>query len=315
MINTRMFFSVITLLIGSFHVNVFAQNVSPGALEPEREVPMLPDVVDDNIVTVPSVAARPVSDDNGPVISVQKIVITYDEPQLVSSEQSASASSLVSDYLQDSGNELSLTQLDDVAFLLTELLRDSGLLLAKAILPAQEIESGAVLIRVFVGKFGAVDSEANVLYNKTTLQQPFESVIGDAVNVDFVESTILRLSDMPGFTAAAVFKPGNALGETRLTVKAVEEAPISYFAQADNYGVESTGDARLLLGVKVNNVTGHIDQLSVDALKTFSPGDLRNARLTYEITHPDLVHTFGLGFSKTSYDVEDEAVLVLGIEG
>lgn len=315
MINTRMFFSVITLLIGSFHVNVFAQNVSPGALEPEREVPMLPDVVDDNIVTVPSVAARPVSDDNGPVISVQKFVITYDEPQLVSSEQSASASSLVSDYLQDSGNELSLTQLDDVAFLLTELLRDSGLLLAKAILPAQEIESGAVLIRVFVGKFGAVDSEANVLYNKTTLQQPFESVIGDAVNVDFVESTILRLSDMPGFTAAAVFKPGNALGETRLTVKAVEEAPISYFAQADNYGVESTGDARLLLGVKVNNVTGHIDQLSVDALKTFSPGDLRNARLTYEITHPDLVHTFGLGFSKTSYDVEDEAVLVLGIEG
>ena len=315
MINTRMFFSVITLLIGSFHVNVFAQNVSPGALEPEREVPMLPDVVDDNIVTVPSVAARPVSDDNGPVISVQKFVITYDEPQLVSSEQSASASSLVSDYLQDSGNELSLTQLDDVAFLLTELLRDSGLLLAKAILPAQEIESGAVLIRVFVGKFGAVDSEANVLYNKTKLQQPFESVIGDAVNVDFVESTILRLSDMPGFTAAAVFKPGNALGETRLTVKAVEEAPISYFAQADNYGVESTGDARLLLGVKVNNVTGHIDQLSVDALKTFSPGDLRNARLTYEITHPDLVHTFGLGFSKTSYDVEDEAVLVLGIEG
>ena len=315
MINTRMFFSVITLLIGSFHVNVFAQNVSPGALEPEREVPMLPDVVDDNIVTVPSVAARPVSDDNGPVISVQKFVITYDEPQLVSSEQSASASSLVSDYLQDSGNELSLTQLDDVAFLLTEQLRGSGLLLAKAILPAQEIESGAVLIRVFVGKFGAVDSEANVLYNKTKLQQPFESVIGDAVNVDFVESTILRLSDMPGFTAAAVFKPGNALGETRLTVKAVEEAPISYFAQADNYGVESTGDARLLLGVKVNNVTGHIDQLSVDALKTFSPGDLRNARLTYEITHPDLVHTFGLGFSKTSYDVEDEAVLVLGIEG
>ncbi|MDB2409702.1 hypothetical protein N9W57_03660 [Pseudomonadales bacterium] len=315
MINIRMFFSVITLLVGSFQVNVFAQNLSPGALEPERELPMLPDIVDDNIVTVPSVAARPDSDDNGPVISVQKFVITYDEPQLVSSELSASATSLVSDYLQDSGNALSLTQLDDVAFLLTEQLRGSGLLLAKAIVPAQEIESGAVLIRVFVGKFGAVDSEANVLYNKTTIQQPFESAIGDAVKVDFVESTILRLSDMPGFTAAAVFKPGNALGETRLTVKAVEEAPVSYFAQADNLGVESTGDARLLLGVKVNNVTGHIDQLSVDALKTFSPGDLRNARLAYEITHPDLVHTLGLGFSKTSYDVEDEAVLVLGIEG
>ena len=87
---------------------------------------------------------------------------------------------------------------------------------------------------------------------------PFKNVIGDAVNLDFVESQLLRLSDMPGFTATAVFKPGNELGETKLTVKAVNEDPVSYFVQADNYGVESTGDARLLLGIKVNNITGHM---------------------------------------------------------
>ncbi len=85
-----------------------------------------------------------------------------------------------------------------------------------------------------------------------------------AVQLDFVESKLLRLSDMPGFTATAVFKPGNDLGETALTVKTVDEDPISYFIQADNYGVESTGEARLLLAIKVNNITGHIDQLSVD---------------------------------------------------
>ena len=33
------------------------------------------------------------------------------------------------------------------------------------------------------------------------------------------------------------------------------------------------------------------------------------------MTHPNLVHTFGLGFSKTEYDVEDVAVAALGIEG
>ena len=314
-IKTQMLSSIITLIFCMFQMQAFAQNLSPGALEPEREAPMLPDIVDDSIVIVPSVGARPVGEDSGPVINVQEFVITYDEPQLVPSEVSESIINLVSDYLLQSDNNLTLTELDDAAFLVTENLRQSGLMLAKAILPAQEIESGVVLIRVFVGKFGGVDSDANVLYSNSIVQHPFDGVKGDAVNIDFVESKVLRLSDMPGFTASAVFKPGNALGETRITIKAVNEDPVSYFAQADNYGVESTGEARLLLGVKVNNITGHIDRLSVDALKTFSPGDLRNARLTYEITHPDLVHTLGLAFSKTSYDVKDEAVAALGIEG
>jgi len=308
-------YSATFIWICFFQTSVSAQITSPGALEPEREVPMLPAIVDDNIVSVPPVAARPMDADSGPVISVQQFIVTYDEPQLVSRKQINSINNLVNDYLLDSDNNFNLTELDDLTFLITENLRQSGLMLAKAILPAQEIESGTVAIHVFVGKFGGIDSNANLLYSDSVIQYPFKNVIGDAVNLDFVESQLLRLSDMPGFTATAVFKPGNDLGETELTVKAVNEDPVSYFVQADNYGVESTGDARLLLGVKVNNITGHIDQLSVDTVKTFSPGDLRNARVTYQITHPNLVHTFGLGFSKTRYDVEDIAVAALGIEG
>ena len=50
--------STTVLWIGFFQTPAFAQNISPGALEPEREVPMLPTIVDDNIVSVPPVAAR-----------------------------------------------------------------------------------------------------------------------------------------------------------------------------------------------------------------------------------------------------------------
>ena len=311
----RIICSASGILLCVFQSPTFAQTISPGALEPEREVPMLPTIIDEPIVTVPPVAARPTEDEVGPIINVQKIVVTYDEPELIVSEQVIIINDLVNDYILSSDNSFTLTELDDLTFLVTENLRQSGLMLAKAILPAQEIENGTVAIHVFVGKFGGVNSDANVLYGDSVIQHPFDNVIGDAVHLDFVESKLLRLSDMPGFTATAVFKPGNDLGETQLTVKTVDEDPISYFVQADNYGVESTGDARLLLGVKVNNITGHIDRLSVDAVKTFSPGDLRNARVAYQITHPDLVHTFGLGFSKTAYNVEDSAVLALGIEG
>ena len=311
----RIICSATGLMLCALQTSAVAQTISPGALEPEREVPMLPAIVDETIVTVPPVARPPTDDDTGPIVSVQKVVVTYDEPQLIASEKVNNINNLVNDYLLNSDNNFTLTELDDLTFLVTENLRQSGLMLAKAILPAQEVENGTIVIHVFVGKFGGVNSDANVLYSDSIIQQPFESVIGSTVQLDFVESKLLRLSDMPGFTATAVFKPGNDLGETALTVKTVDEDPISYFIQADNYGVESTGEARLLLAVKANNITGHIDQLSVDAVKTFSPGDLRNARVTYQITHPDLVHTFGLGFSKTSYNVEDSAVLALGIEG
>ena len=50
--------STTVLWIVFFKRSAFAQNISPGALEPEREVPMLPAIVDDNIVSVPPVAAR-----------------------------------------------------------------------------------------------------------------------------------------------------------------------------------------------------------------------------------------------------------------
>jgi len=74
MLKKWMIYSTSALWVCFFQSPLMAQNISPGALEPEREVPMLPDIVDDNIVYVPPVAARPVDADSGPVINVQKFV-------------------------------------------------------------------------------------------------------------------------------------------------------------------------------------------------------------------------------------------------
>ena len=65
------------------------------------------------------------------MISVQKFVVTYDEPQLIASDQINNINNLVNDYLLDSDNNFNLTELDDLTFLVTENLRQSGLMLAK----------------------------------------------------------------------------------------------------------------------------------------------------------------------------------------
>lgn len=314
--NVATLLALTTLILG-VQPMAYGQNILPGAVEPEREVPILPEVVEDNIVTVPSAGARPVDLEAGPKINVNELVIVYDDESLIASQQRNNVNTITADYLNANGNALSLAQLEDVAFLLTQYFRQSGFMLAQTILPAQEVEKGSILMRVFVGKLGSVASADNNLYSNKIVQRRFLPHIGDAVSVESVESNILRLNDMPGFSSVAQFKAGENVGETRLTVKAVEEDPVSYFARVDNHGVESTGDVRLLLGVDINNVTGHIDRLSIDGVKTFNPGDLRNARVNYEITHPNLVHTLGLSFSETRYDVEGagRAIKDLGIHG
>ena len=109
---------------GLFFSNLcFCSKYSPGALEPEREVPMLPAIVDEISYTVPPVADATVDADSGPVISVQKFVVTYDEPQLIASEQINNINNLVNDYLLDSDKNFNLTELDDLTFLVTENLR------------------------------------------------------------------------------------------------------------------------------------------------------------------------------------------------
>tara|TARA_A100000164_G_scaffold381533_1_gene433642 strand:- start:17 stop:1705 length:1689 start_codon:yes stop_codon:yes gene_type:complete len=281
-----------------------AQPSFPNLLKPERELPLLPEEVVDEIVSVPAIGLKPLEDDGGTTITIQQFVISYDQPEALTAAQLAGAQQLTVDFLAQHQQQLNLSQLDDLVFSLTQYLRDNGFMLAQALLPAQEIERGEVSLQVLIGMLGDVVVEDNLHYRVEALSQAFQSAMGKPVKVSTIESQILRLNDLPGLSATAVFKAGDDLGETRMAVKVLEEDKLEYLIKADNYGADVSGVARLSMGVTANNLSGHRDKLSVDALKTFDSGDMSNVRITYEITEPSLLHTFGTGFSKTRLDIQ-----------
>ncbi|MDG2473127.1 MAG: ShlB/FhaC/HecB family hemolysin secretion/activation protein [Pseudomonadales bacterium] len=281
-----------------------AQPSVPNLLQPERELPLLPEAVVDEIVSVPAIGVKPVEDDGGTTITIQQFVISYDQPEALTATQLAGAQQLTVDFLAQHQQQLNLAQLDDLVFSLTQYLRDNGFMLAQALLPAQEIERGEVSLQVLIGMLGDVVVENNLHYRAEVLSQPFQSAMGKPVKVSIIESQILRLNDLPGLSATAVFKAGDDLGETRMAVKVLEEDRLEYLIKADNYGADISGVARLWMGVTAKNLSGHRDILSVDTLKTFDSGDMRNARITYEITEPSVLHTFGTSFSKTRLDIQ-----------
>ena len=295
---------LIVLLSQAASAQPAGQNL-PGAVEPERPVELLPERVDD-IVEVPPVQQRGDSGDAQLTIVINEFYVRYDQQNAVAAVDQQAVALELEAFRTSLSGELNILELEQAATNVTDTLRDAGYMLAQAVVPPQQVENGVVLVQVYVGMLGQVSAQGNQLYDAGDLTHAFTGQEGRVVRTRDVESAVLRINDLPGIEAVAVFAPGESIGETRLRIRASEEDPLAFYAQVDNYGVESTGEVRLLAGVQVNNISGHRDRLRVDGVKTFSPGDLRNARVNYEITHRKLVHTLGLGYSETHYDVEDE---------
>ena len=113
-----------------------AQSSVPNMLQPERELPFLPEVVADEIVSVPAIGVKSLEDNGGVTIPIKRFVISYDQPAALTATQLAGAQQLTVDFLAQHQQQLNLAQLDDLVFSLTQYLRDNGFMLAQALLPA-----------------------------------------------------------------------------------------------------------------------------------------------------------------------------------
>jgi len=301
------------MLLWGVALAVHAQDISPGAIEPVREQQQLPETMPE-IVTVPAPADRPQQPEDGPVIRVTEILLTYDRQAEIGQPVKEKIAETLTGRVEQQQQSFTFGQLSELADSVTQSLREAGYLLAKAIIPPQEVENHMVGMRIYTGILESVTAENNSLYKSKSFTATFDPLIDKVVEQRRIEERVLRINDMPGVQALGSFRPGSEVGGTRMKVK-VQEDPVEFYARADNYGVEATGDVRLLVGGTVNNITRHVDQFSVDAVKTFNPGDLRNARARYEIFSPSLRHSIGGSYSETRYDVEGLGFRPLDIDG
>ena len=107
---------LLSWLFSFVSMHSMAQSSVPNILQPERELPLLPEVVADDIVSVPAVGVKPLEDDGGATIPIKQFVINYDQPAALIATQSAGAKQLTVDYLAQYHQQLNLAQLDDLVF-------------------------------------------------------------------------------------------------------------------------------------------------------------------------------------------------------
>lgn len=180
------------------------------------------------------------------------------------------------------GQDLSLTQLQEAAWVLVQTYREAGWLV-NAWVPQQEIESGVVKLRVVEARLGQVRiqyPEAPLPRERIQAMADAQLAAGETVNLHQVDRFLLLLDDMPGVVATATFAEGTQAGSTDVLVTLGAAKTLDANITADNFGSVSTGASRISASLSVNNPTGSGDALQMQAVATEGS---RYGRLAYTL--------------------------------
>lgn len=222
----------------------------------------------------PVVPTPPAADHSGPVVRVNAFEL--EGPTLLS------PSTLQGALKGFTGQDLSLTQLQEAAWVLVQTYREAGWLV-NAFVPQQEIEGGVVKLRVVEARLGQVRiafPEGKLPREHIQAMADVQLSVGQPVNLHQVDRLLLLLDDIPGVVATATFAEGAEAGRTDVLVTLGAGKTIDANITADNFGSVSTGANRISASVSVHNPGGFGDALQLQAVSTAGS---RYGRLAYTV--------------------------------
>jgi hemolysin activation/secretion protein len=266
---------------------------------------------------IPRVPDRPLGLDEGPRLRVSRfeLIGAATQPDVPAAEVDAVLTSAVA---AQPAEGYTVNQLQEVANRVAGVYRNHGLILAQAVVPAQDVLGGVVNVMVLEGALGQVRFEGHEMYSERTLARPFRSLLGRPVHNADMESALLYMTEYPGLSAFGMFQAGARIGTTDLVVRTQREDRFAVDTTLDNEGSQFSGQYRATVGFTVNDPLGQADQLKAYLLDAFDPadGDARGlyGGVDYRLPLAGPKQQLQVGYSRNLFDV-GERLRELGIEG
>lgn len=198
---------------------------------------------------------------------------------------------------------LTIGQIQLVADAVTALYQEAGFFLARAIVPAQDVLDGIVVIQVLEGRMGRALAENNAMYSDAMLVRPFAGLEGQLITINAMENALLTLSDYPGLQAFGTFRPGREVGTADIIVNVQNERRFAFALRADNYGTSFTGEQRFAGTVDMFNLVGRGDTATLTAMQTFEPRNTTLGQFTYRLPLDDPRNRLILDLQRNAFDV------------
>lgn len=214
------------------------------------------------------------------------------------------------------GREMTLVDIKKVADLITNEYRNKGYFLARAYIPAQQVQNGVVEIAILEGKVDKIIVSGNKYYTKKFIMSQMQPVISEQVinNNDFQKS-LLNLNENPKLQVNAVLSPGSKLGTADINLNVKDSAPYNLVVYYNNFGSEFTGRGRLGVTLDIGNLTRNGDILTLGLVMPHPDWDTKFYRkIGYSIPITGYGTKLALNFGDMEYEVGKD-LAAAGITG
>jgi hemolysin activation/secretion protein len=200
------------------------------------------------------------------------------------------------------GKELTIVGIKKVADIITQYYRKQGYFVARAYIPAQNLNHNIVKITVIEGFYGAFHIKNSSTVKDTVIKKYLSKFDEKGViYLDDLERQIFLINSLSGLQIVdAQIAPGEAVGSSDFTLTIESSKKIEGYVLVDNYGNKYTGDERLNIGATLNSAFGYADALNLFVLNSFTD-ELKYGKLAYSLPIGDFGMTSNIGISALKY--------------
>ena len=203
---------------------------------------------------------------------------------LVRGERVISRDKIAETYRSYIGRTVSQADLVAIAGKISDLYRDAGYHLSRAIVPPQDIKNGRIQIQVIEGKIAEIvlKGEGTEQFGVRALLHP--AAVEQASRLATLERQLLLVNELPGVLIAdtALEEIGVATGRFRLILY-VKTWHISTALGLDNLGTSAVGPLQAYSTSALNSYFVHGDTLGLSlSTNPVDPPELRFGRLSYD---------------------------------
>jgi hemolysin activation/secretion protein len=180
------------------------------------------------------------------------------------------------------GKPVALSTMQQVAARMTAQYRNSGYILSRAFVPAQQVQNGTVTIQVVEGYVDDVKLAGNYPSADQLLAYAESIKASRPLNVQDLERGLLLMDDLAGMTARGTLaaSPTNP-GASTLTVT-LDREPLEAEANVNNRGSRFLGPAQGELAARANGMLGMYEQFSARTVHSLNLDELNYYELAYE---------------------------------
>lgn len=187
-----------------------------------------------------------------------------------------------------------------------------GIVSARALIPAQTIDNGVLVVRLVEGRLGQLEIEGNAATRDGFIASRLPLSRGEVVDVPALRESLTWLNRTTELRIQSALRAGQNPGETDMLIQVDEPPRVSAQVFIDNLGTESTGEIRGGAIVQIYSPLGIDDRL---VLYTVGSEGTKNHFLSYRFPFNRSGGRVDVSYSQGDIEIIDGPFVPLDITG